>query len=114
MKTTSKRRHRSLQYECLESRQVMAAGITASLQATGVLNVVGTAGADQFLFQQIGKQISINGVDGSWSAKAVKSIVIDLQAGDDFVSLNSLANGGTKALKEKVTVISGSGDDVVR
>ena len=92
----------------------MAAGITASLQATGVLDVVGTGGADQFFFQKIGKQISINGVDGSWSAKAVKSIVIDLQAGDDIVSIDSLANGGTKALKEKVTVISGTGEDQVQ
>ncbi len=90
---------------------MMAAGITASLDATGALNVVGSDGDDQFLFRKIGKQISIEGVDGSWSSSSVKSIVIDLEGGDDFVSLHSLENGGTKKLKEKVTMHSGDGDE---
>ena len=53
--STPKRRHRNPQYETLEPRQVMAAGITASLDAAGVLIVVGSDGDDQFLFRKIGK-----------------------------------------------------------
>ena len=71
--------------------------------------IVGTDGDDQILLRQIGKAISISGADGSWLANNVHSIVIDVRAGDDFVSLNSFANGGNKVLKEKVSVWSGDG-----
>ena len=46
MKTSHRSRRRKLTYEQLESREVMAAGITASLSAGGVLNVYGTDGND--------------------------------------------------------------------
>jgi hypothetical protein len=95
----------------LEPREVLAA---AALNAAGVLNVWGTDGDDQLCFKQFGKEISIQGVVGSWSASKVKSIVVSLYAGNDYVSLDSFANGGNKQLNEKVTVYSGAGAEHVR
>ena len=92
----------------------MTAGVMASLNAAGVLNVVGTAGDDHLYLRQIGKDVSIEGVSGSWSTSKVKSIAVDLRdGGNDYISINSLANGGNKALKEQVTVLSGAGQQHV-
>ncbi|HEY4232119.1 MAG TPA: SdrD B-like domain-containing protein [Lacipirellulaceae bacterium] len=43
----------------------------------------------------------------------MKSIVIHLKDGNDYVSLDSVANGGAKVLQPIVTVYSGSGTDSV-
>jgi hypothetical protein len=64
------------------------------------------------LLQSSGK-ISISGITGSWTTTQVKSIVIDLGAGDDYVSLDSKANGGTQTLKEATTIHSGGGAEHV-
>ena len=114
MKRRRKKQLRRMQFETLEPRQVMAAGITASLTSGGVLNVIGTDAADQFQFKQVGKNLSINGVSGTWTETKVKSIFVDLKGGDDYVSLASLANGGNKAFAEKFTIKSGSGNEQVR
>jgi hypothetical protein len=114
VKRRRNKQHRRMQFETLEPRQVLAAGVTATLTSGGVLNVVGTDWADQIEFKQVGKYLSVNGVSGSWSATKVKSIFVDLKAGDDYVSFASLANGGNKALKEKITVKSGIGNEQVR
>jgi hypothetical protein len=79
-----------------------------------VLNVVGTSADDHLQFRQTGKDISVSGISGSWSSSKVKSIVINLGDGNDFVSFNSFANGGTKALKEAITVVSGAGSEHVQ
>ena len=86
-----KKQPRRMQFETLEPRQVMAAGITASLTSGGVLNVMGTDSADQIQFKQVGKYLSIDGVSGSWTESKVKSIFVDLKGGDDYVSLASLS-----------------------
>jgi hypothetical protein len=100
-----------MQFETLEPRQVMATGV--SLSAAGVLNVVGDSADDHLHFRQIGSYISIDG-NQWWSASKVKSIFVNLGDGNDFVSLNSFENGGSKAIKEAVTVVSGAGNDHVR
>ena len=114
MKKSQKSRFRRLQYEALESREVMAASIMASLSATGVLTVTGTDAADQINFRQISNSISISGVGGTWTAAAVKSIVVDLKGGNDVVSFQSTANGGNQAIAETITVKSGAGQERVR
>jgi Calpain family cysteine protease len=114
MGKSHKSRNRSLQYEALEARQVMAAGITASLSSVGVLTVNGTENADAINFRQIGGMISVAGVSGSFSATNVKSIVVNCKGGNDIVSLNSLTNGGNQTLAEEFTVNSGAGSDKVR
>ena len=88
--------------------------VLVSLSSAGVLNVTGTNAADNLSFRQVNGKISISGVSGSWSATQVKSIVVNLQDGDDTVSLNSLANGGTQALQKDVTVDSGAGSKRVQ
>ena len=79
-----------------------------------LLTVTGTNGADNLKFSQINGKIYISGVSGAFSASKVKSIVVQLQDGDDCVSLDSFANGGNQALAEQVTIYSGAGDETVR
>src|SRR4051812_17242206 len=52
---------RRLGVETLEGRELMAAGVTASL-AGGVLRVEGTPGADQIRVTQLNGQIAVEGV----------------------------------------------------
>ena len=86
--------------------------VTAAL-SSGVLTVTGSDGADTVNFKQTSGKISIADVSGSWSATKVKSIVLNLKAGDDSVSLNSFANGGSQTLAENMTISGGLGNDVV-
>jgi len=99
-----------LHIEALESRQMLAASAVLS---GGTLNVWGGAGDDVIKFFQSGKNIYIQGVSGYFSASKVKSINVDSGTGNDYVSFNSFANGGNKALKEFVTVYGGSGSERV-
>jgi hypothetical protein len=108
-----RQRSRHLQYETLEAREVMAAGVTASLNSAGVLSVVGTNSADNITFRQTSGKISIVGVSGSWSASKVKSVVANLHDGSDHVSLDSFANGGNQLFSPYVTIYSGNGNDSV-
>lgn len=105
-------RSRHLQIEALESRELMA--VTAALTGGGILNVVGTDGADQINFRQISNAISIVGVSGSWTADQVKAIVVDLRAGNDVVSFHSSANGGNQAIVEQLSIKAGAGTERVR
>ena len=50
------------------------------------------------------KYIYVDGVAGYWTPSKVKSILIDSKGGDDFISLDSLTNGGVKALKVAATI----------
>ena len=111
MKSSRHSRSRSLQYESLERREMMA--VTASLSKAGVLSVKGTKKADNVNFVQTAGVITIGGVKGSWAADRVYSVVIDLGKGNDSVSFNSLSNGGTQALAENITFKSSAGTDVV-
>lgn len=77
------------------------------------LSVLGSSSDDIIKFYQVGKNISIQGVVGSWSASKVKAIQVDSGAGNDFVSFNSFANGGNKAIAEFATVLGGSGNERV-
>jgi hypothetical protein len=77
------------------------------------LTITGTNGGNNLLFRQIAGRISIQGLSASWSAAKVRAIVVNLQDGDDTVSLDSLTNGGTQVLNVPVTVKSGVGDKSV-
>jgi hypothetical protein len=88
-------------------------GLSASLN-NGVLTIHGSTGADTVLVRQSSAKISVSGVSGSWASNKVKSIVINLNDGNDHVSLDSLANGGSQVLKTKITIHSGGGDETVR
>lgn len=114
MKKSAASRSRHLQYEMLESREVMAAGFTASLNAAGTLNVIGTANADQINFLQRSGNISIAGRSESWSADRVRLIVVDLKGGNDSVSFASVTNGGNQAIAEEIIVVAGTGTESVR
>jgi hypothetical protein len=105
---------RTLEYEALERREMMASGVTAVMNNGGVLNVRGTGAADRINFIQTSGRISIAGTPGAWSASAVRSIVVELGGGNDYVSLHSQANGGRQNLAEQVTIRVGAGSETVR
>jgi hypothetical protein len=97
----SRRNGRSLQYETLEAREMMA--VTGSLSKKGVLKITGSKYADTVNFAQVSGNIIVSGA-GMWSASRVNSIVIDLKKGQDTLSLDSIANGGWEAMSEYTTV----------
>ena len=104
------RRSRRLQYENLESREMMA--VTATLKA-GTLTVKGTKKADNIAFRQYNGVISIAGVKGSWAANSVNAIAVDGKNGNDVISFNSLANGGNQALAEYIVTRPNIGTDLI-
>jgi hypothetical protein len=106
------RRSRRLQFESLESRQMMA--VTASLNSFGVLNVVGTSENEEVNFRQYNGMISVSGIGAAWAASRVNTILVDLKGGDDTVSLNSLAGGGNQKIAENVVIKSAIGTDTIR
>ena len=90
--------------------------LTTSILTTfegGVLTVYGTNGNDTIKFVQKSGVITINGVSGSWTASAMKSIVVNLQGGNDAVFLGSVANGGNQPINVAITVNSGVGSSKV-
>jgi Calpain family cysteine protease len=92
--------------------QNLASTTVATLKKK-VLTVMGTNGANNLKFAQVNGNIYISGVAGAFKAKKVNYIVIQLQDGNDSVSLDSFANGGNQSLAEYVTVTSGAGNNTV-
>lgn len=111
MKTTRKNRSRTLHCEVLEPRQMLAA--SAVLNGAGQLTVTGSENDDVIRLFQSGKNIYVQGVAGYWSASQVKSIRVNALGGEDYISFNSFANGGNKAIKEMSTVVGSNGTDRV-
>ncbi|HVT29333.1 MAG TPA: hypothetical protein VHE81_15055, partial [Lacipirellulaceae bacterium] len=109
MTKNTRKKGRSLQYEPLESREMLSA--SAGLR-NGVLTVSGTKYAEAVYINQTAGVISIAGVQGSWSADQVNSIYINLNKGGDVVSLDSLAHGGTESLAENVVISSNKKESV--
>ena len=109
----SRRNGRSLQYEPLEARQMMA--VSATLTPSGVLNIYGSKKADQVYLNQTNGYISVGGTNQVFAASQISSIYIDMGKKNDVVSLNSLANGGNEAIGEYTVVKAGKKEsDLVR
>ena len=104
---------RRLQYESLEPREVMAAGVTAALKS-GVLTVNATDGNDTVKFYQKNGAIYVSNIGGYFAASAVSKIVVNVNKGNDVVSFASLSNGGNQGIAEAITVNSGPGSSRVR
>jgi hypothetical protein len=114
-KTTS--RHRRVRFETLEQRQVLAASIVGSF-SYGILTITGTTQSDNILVSETNGHISIFGVTKTWTASKVSAISIKLgtagkAGGNDYVSLNSIANGGNQTLAKKIAVTSNGGSERV-
>lgn len=94
MKSSRKIRPTTLHFEKLETRQVLAASVTATLDGN-VLRVQDTDRDDDIVVRQHAGQIKVDGV-GAWNAAGVKSVEVKLGGGNDFVSLRGLENIDTK------------------
>ncbi len=79
--------------------------VSATLKG-GVLKIKGSKAANQVYFNQNNGIIAISGVKNTFAASQVNSIVINLSKGNDYISLDSLANGGSQALTEAITITS--------
>src|SRR5947208_2823070 len=113
MTATAKKPSRRPTLEALESRELMAAGLTASL-SNGLLYVEGTELADTIRVRQLSGQLSVDGVSistgsgavASVSMSAVRSIRVNALGGNDQVWL---AYGSEHAIPGLVD--GGAGDD---
>lgn len=99
--------------ETLEDRNLMAAGITASLTADGILAVTGTEKNDTIVVRQMNNRISVVGVEGSWNASDVKLLAVDARGGNDTVLLNSQALPWQQAITTTALVLGGAGNDKI-
>jgi hypothetical protein len=109
---SSRRRGRSLQYEPLEAREMMA--VTGTL-SNGALTIGGSSAAEQIFLNQYNGYIYLSGANKYFAASQVNSITIDLAKGNDTVSLDSYATGGNESLAENITIKSGKNEsDLVR
>jgi hypothetical protein len=96
--------------ESLERRDLMT-GLTAVL-SSGVLTVSGTS-TGTYQINETTSAISVTGVTGSFAVSSVKSIVVNLDSGNDLVELNSASVKGQVALTVPLTINSGAGNDTV-
>lgn len=79
---------RRLEVEGLESRQLMAAGLSASL-SQGILTIEATPQADKIILRQANNRMSIVGLPGSFAAEKIKSVVVEGFENGDTVTLTN-------------------------
>jgi Ca2+-binding RTX toxin-like protein len=96
------------QLESLESRQLMAADITASF-ADGILAIEGTDGPDTIVVRNNYGVVTVDGTSLAVWASQVKGIAISGGGGDDGIWVS----GGQHALNAVALVDAGAGNDVV-
>ncbi|MCC7085411.1 MAG: hypothetical protein IT427_10430 [Pirellulales bacterium] len=109
-----KKRSRPIHFEALEPRQMLANGVTASMNSHGLLKIVGTNDDDRIFVRQSDGKISVKGISGHWSTSRISAVRVDLRGGDDYISLNSKANGGRQDITEIFRINSGGGQERVR
>jgi Ca2+-binding RTX toxin-like protein len=90
----------SLSLEALETRQLMAAGLSASL-SQGILTVQTTPEADRIVLRPANQRIAIAGLPGSYARQKVKQIVVEEFESDDIVKIKS---GGGQKIKAPIFV----------
>ncbi len=63
-------------------------GLSAVVSTAGVLTISGTPTNSTYQINETSSQISVAGVSGSFADSKVKSIVVNLDGGNDTVLLN--------------------------
>jgi serralysin len=110
MNAKNYRENRGLKFEGLETRQLMASNITASL-ADGVLTVEGSNRGDFIVVRQIDNRISVDGVPISGSGRIDKIVVYGF-GGNDTIRLDGNARAG-QAVRVPTLVFGGEGNDFI-
>jgi hypothetical protein len=101
--------------ETLEDRQLLATGVTASLDATGTLNVQGTVKDDKILIKNLGAVYSVEDdrtVVKQFAAASVRRLSVTAGEGNDEVRLNSQFHGG-QPIRLPSQVFGGLGADLL-
>lgn len=99
-KRTIRSRKAALSVETLEGRDLMAAGLSASL-TKGILTIQTTPESDQIVLRQSNNRISVVGMPGSFAAAKVKKIMVEGFEGDDAIKVK----GGAGAQKLTAPVL---------
>jgi hypothetical protein len=98
----------------LDGQAITTVDVLQASFSNGVLTVTGTNGNDDLRFLQSNGWFGLQGgVIGWFQASAVNSVVVNLRGGNDYVTLESLVNGGTQALTSTFTINSGAGNETV-
>jgi Ca2+-binding RTX toxin-like protein len=102
--------HRKLQIESLETRQMMAANVTASLYG-GTLTINGTNRDDFIVVRQFNNRISVDNVRIAGSGY-IHKIVVSGFDGNDVVRLDANGTPG-QAVRVPCLVFGGNGNDFI-
>ncbi len=98
-------RRPSLQLESLETRALMAAGVTANL-LDGVLVVEGTESRDLIVISSNNNHLSVNGIAETFDSSGVQKIEVRAGGGSDIVAVS-------RAVKQMAVIDAGDGNDIV-
>lgn len=121
-------RSRKLSLENLETRKLMAGNISAVLDSEGILQIRGDSAANGVAIYQVsdttirvagltqgGTGTAVNGSTSSRDFRNVQGLNVELNSGSDRVEIGSAASlARTTSLPRGATILSGSGDDVVK
>ena len=117
---SSRQQKRNLRVEGLEARKLMAADLTASLDATGVLWIEGTEAADVISLRQTGGNLSVNGIQISVNGQSqagvnsadVHSIQVVGLGGDDQIDLTNSSEANER-IRIPTLIYGGTGNDMI-
>ena len=114
-------RRARLELECLEARELMASGLSASLTA-GTLTIQDGTASDTIRVRQINNQISVDGVSiatatgnlARVAANQVTQVRVLPLGGHDLIDLDSQSVVGQQPISDEVFIQTGPGGDTIR
>ena len=109
-----------LTLETLETRELLAGGLSASL-SFGVLTVQDPTPGDTIRIRQTNNQVSVDGISiltaggmaATVNASQVSRMAIAAQGGNDLVDVNSGVVNGQQPLVDPIAVTVGQGNDTI-
>mgnify|MGYP000954787004 CR=1 FL=1 len=105
-------RTKPLRFETLETRQMLAVGISAVLE-NGLLTIDGSDASETIHVWRKAGEYRIDGVADTFAGRNVRSIKVNCGDGDDLVRLDTGSIRGQQPLNRTVAVHSGAGSDTI-
>ncbi len=111
LRRTLNRLRRPLAIEPLEARHMLTTGLSAILDGS-TLKITGTSGNDAIFLIQSNGRLGLMGSNQTFAAAQVSQIVIDGQAGNDQIQVNSQLFGYQPILNPTI-IYGGAGHDFI-